>query len=127
MDQGSFRDRLAFAIGFAISRSRDLLRRIVRQHVPDDARQLLAQRVVRHVKQSGFEICETARRSGGSRRSLHTPRRTRLGLARLNSSSLARINRFATTLIRAEALASLVGELRQRGEAARATSRPSPN
>jgi hypothetical protein len=62
MDQGSFRDRLAFAIGFAISRSRDLLRRIVRQHAPDDARQLLAQRVVRHVKRPGFEIDETATR-----------------------------------------------------------------
>jgi len=96
MDQGSFRDRLAFAIGFAISRSRDLLRRIVRQHAPDDARQLLPQQVVRHVEQSGVEIDETARR-------------------------------LLEVRIRAERLASPVGELRQRGETARATSRPSPD
>ena len=28
MDYGSFRDQLAFSIGFALARSRDLLRRI---------------------------------------------------------------------------------------------------
>ena len=58
MDQGSFRDQLAFAIGFAVSRSRDLLRRILKEHAPDDARQLLAARVIRHLEQSGFELDE---------------------------------------------------------------------
>ena len=58
MDQGSFRDQLAFAIGFAVSRSRALLRRMVREHAPDDARQQLAERVVTHLEQSGFEIDE---------------------------------------------------------------------
>ena len=38
LDQGSFRDRLLFVIGFAVSRSRDLLRRIVREHAANDAR-----------------------------------------------------------------------------------------
>jgi hypothetical protein len=50
MDQGRFRDQLAFSIGFAVSRSRDLLRRIVREHAPDDARQELAERVMRHLE-----------------------------------------------------------------------------
>ena len=127
MDQGSFRDRLAFAIGFAISRSRDLLRRIVRQHVPD---------VPGSCSPSGWSGMSSSRGLRSARRpgaqeeaaeaSTHDAARASAS-ARLNSSSLARINRFATTLIRAEALASLVGELRQRGEAARATSRPSPN
>lgn len=58
MDQGSFRDQLAFAIGFAVSRSRDLLRRIVKEHAPDDARQKLAERVVRHLETAGFELDE---------------------------------------------------------------------
>jgi hypothetical protein len=52
LDQGSFRDQLLFVIGFAVSRSRDLLRRIVREHAPDDARQQLAERVVRHLEKS---------------------------------------------------------------------------
>jgi hypothetical protein len=58
MDHGSFRDELLFAIGFAVSRSRDLLRRIVKEHASDDARQQLAERVVKHLEQSGFEIDE---------------------------------------------------------------------
>ena len=58
MDQGSFRDQLAFAIGFAVSRSRDLLRRLLKEHAPDDARRQLAARVVRHLEQSGFEVDE---------------------------------------------------------------------
>jgi hypothetical protein len=37
MDHGSFRDQLAFLIGFAVSRSRDLLRRILKEHTTDDA------------------------------------------------------------------------------------------
>ena len=45
-------------IGFAVTRSRDLLRRIVREHASDDARQQLADRVVRasRLEQSGFEV-----------------------------------------------------------------------
>jgi hypothetical protein len=37
MDHGRFRDQLLFAIGFAVSRSRDLLRRIVKEHASDNA------------------------------------------------------------------------------------------
>jgi hypothetical protein len=58
MDQRSFRDQLAFSIGFAIGRSRDLLRRLLREHAPDDARRELAQRVVSHLEQSGFDVDE---------------------------------------------------------------------
>jgi hypothetical protein len=42
----------------AVARSRDLLRRILRDHVTDDARQMLAERVVEHLEHSGFEIDE---------------------------------------------------------------------
>jgi hypothetical protein len=45
MDHGSFRDQLAFSIGFALSRSRDLLRRLLAEHAPDDARRQIADRV----------------------------------------------------------------------------------
>ena len=58
MDHRSFRDQLAFSIGFAVTRSRDLLRRILNEHAADDARQMLAERVVQHLEQSGFEIDE---------------------------------------------------------------------
>ena len=58
MDHRSFRDQLAFSIGFAVTRSRALLRRLVREHAPDDARQMLAAQVVEHIEQSGFEIDE---------------------------------------------------------------------
>jgi hypothetical protein len=37
MDHRSFRDQLAFSIGFAVTRSRELLRRILKEHAPDDA------------------------------------------------------------------------------------------
>jgi hypothetical protein len=37
-DHRSFRDQLAFSIGFAVTRSRVLLRRILKEHGPDDAR-----------------------------------------------------------------------------------------
>jgi hypothetical protein len=50
--------QLAFSIGFAVTRSRDLLRRIVKEHAPDDARQQLAERVVKHLEEAGFEIDE---------------------------------------------------------------------
>ena len=58
MDHRSFRDRLVFSIGFAVSRSRELLRRLIREHAPDDARQMLAQQVVEHLEHSGFEVDE---------------------------------------------------------------------
>jgi hypothetical protein len=44
MDHHSFRAQLAFSIGFAVTRSRDLLRRILKEHAPDDARQMIAKR-----------------------------------------------------------------------------------
>jgi hypothetical protein len=58
MDHHSFRAQLEFSIGFAISRSRALLRRILAEHAPDDAKQQLAERVVKHLEQSGFELDE---------------------------------------------------------------------
>jgi hypothetical protein len=58
VDHRSLRDQLAFSIGFAVTRSRGLLRRILAEHAPDDARQQLAARVVEHLEPSGFEIDE---------------------------------------------------------------------
>jgi hypothetical protein len=58
VDHRSFRDQLAFSIGFAVSRRRELLRRILREHAPDDARQMIVQRVVEHLEQSGFQVDE---------------------------------------------------------------------
>jgi hypothetical protein len=58
VDHRSFRDQLSFSIGFAVTRSRALLRRLLTEHAPDDARQQLAARVVGHLEQSGFEIDE---------------------------------------------------------------------
>ena len=58
MDHRSFRDQLTFSIGFAVTRSRDLLRRLVKEHASDYARQMLAERVVQHLGQAGFEIDE---------------------------------------------------------------------
>jgi hypothetical protein len=37
VDHRSFRDQLVFSIGFAITRSRALLRRLLSEHAPDDA------------------------------------------------------------------------------------------
>jgi uncharacterized protein (DUF342 family) len=54
----SFRAQLAFSIGFAVSQSRDLLRRLLKEHVTDDARQQLAERVIDHLERSGFEVDE---------------------------------------------------------------------
>jgi hypothetical protein len=51
----SFRGQLAFSIAFAVTRSRALLRQILNEHAPDDARQMLAVRVIEHLEQSGFE------------------------------------------------------------------------
>jgi hypothetical protein len=56
MHPRSFRSQLVFSIGFAVSRSRDLLRRLLREHAPDDARHELGERVVRHLEGSGFEL-----------------------------------------------------------------------
>jgi DNA-directed RNA polymerase specialized sigma54-like protein len=58
VDHRSFRDQLSFSIGFAVTRSRELLRRILKEHAPDDARQQLAAQVIEHLEQSGFEIDE---------------------------------------------------------------------
>ena len=57
VDHRSFRDQLAFSIGFAVTRSRALLRRLLKEHTPDDARQMLAERVVEELELS-FEIDE---------------------------------------------------------------------
>ena len=64
----SLHDQLGFSIGFAVSRSRDLLRRLLKEHVTDDARQLLAERVVEHLGQSGFETDEAEQVLGSARR-----------------------------------------------------------
>jgi hypothetical protein len=37
-DPWSFREHLVFSIGLALTRSRSLLRRLLREHAPDDAR-----------------------------------------------------------------------------------------
>jgi hypothetical protein len=58
MDHRSFRDMLAFSIGFVIERNRTLLRRILKEHVTDDARQMLGKKVIEHLELSGFEIHE---------------------------------------------------------------------
>jgi hypothetical protein len=44
------------SIGWALTRSRSLLRRLLQEHAPDDARHELAERVVRRLEQSGYEI-----------------------------------------------------------------------
>jgi hypothetical protein len=49
----SFRAQLVFSIGFALSRSRELLRRLLREHASDDARRELAERVVEQLEGSG--------------------------------------------------------------------------
>ena len=56
----SFREHLVFSIGFALTRSRQLLRRLLQEHAPDDAKHELAERVVKHLEQSGFELDEEA-------------------------------------------------------------------
>jgi hypothetical protein len=68
VDHRSFRDQLTFSIGFALTRSRDLLRRLLKEHVIDDARQQLAERVVEHLEQSGFVIDEADHVRGSGRR-----------------------------------------------------------
>jgi hypothetical protein len=58
MDQHSFRDQLLFSIGYVTSRNRDLLRRMLKEHVTDATREQLAERIVEHLELSGFEIDE---------------------------------------------------------------------
>ena len=60
MDHRSFRDMLAFSIGFVIERNRTLLRRILKEHVSDDTLDMLAKRVIEHLELSGFTIDEAA-------------------------------------------------------------------
>jgi hypothetical protein len=50
VDHRSFRDQLAFSIGFTISQSRDLLRRMLKEHVADGAREQIAGRVIEHLE-----------------------------------------------------------------------------
>ena len=57
----SFRERLVFSIGFALTRSCSLLRRLLKVHAPDDARQEVAERVVKYLEESGFELDEEGR------------------------------------------------------------------
>lgn len=56
MDHRSFRDMLGFSIGFAVSQSRELLRQLLREHAPDEARRQIAERVVLHLERLGFEV-----------------------------------------------------------------------
>jgi hypothetical protein len=49
----SFRAQLVFSIGFALTRSRDLLRRLLREHAPDDACHEFAERMVKQLEGSG--------------------------------------------------------------------------
>jgi hypothetical protein len=60
MDHRSFRDQLTFAVGFEITRHPNLLRRLLKEHVTDDASEQLAKRVLEHLEISGFEIDEGA-------------------------------------------------------------------
>ena len=48
--------RLLDRLGPDLTRSRSLLRRLLKEHAPDDARQELAEGVVRHLEESGFEL-----------------------------------------------------------------------
>lgn len=58
MDQRSLRGQLVFSIGYAVSRSRSLLRDILKQHVSDGPREQPGKRVVEHLELSGFEVDE---------------------------------------------------------------------
>jgi hypothetical protein len=73
MDQDSFRDLLAFSISSVIGSNRPLLGQILKEHVSDDARARLANKVLEHLEFSGFTIDESAqvmrrlpRAAGGS-------------------------------------------------------------
>ena len=59
MEYRSFREMLTSATGFVVQQNRALLRRILKEHAPDDARQMLGKKVVDHLELSGFEIYES--------------------------------------------------------------------
>jgi hypothetical protein len=48
----------SFRSAFSIERNQPLLRRVLREHVSDDAREMLAKRVLEHLQFWGFEIDE---------------------------------------------------------------------
>jgi hypothetical protein len=50
--------KATFSIGFAVSRRRDLLRRIFKEHTPANARRQLAERVVQRLEATAFEVDE---------------------------------------------------------------------
>jgi hypothetical protein len=64
MDQHSLRDQLIFSIGFVIGRNKPLLRRLLKEHVSDDAGRQLGEKVVEHLGLSGFEIDEVGQLIG---------------------------------------------------------------
>jgi hypothetical protein len=103
VDHRSFRDQLAFSIGFAVTRSRALLRRLLTEHAPDDARQMLAERVIGHLEQGGL----SDRRSRARAQEAPGGREPRLARAfgrpagtssSAFSSALARCSFFAASL-----------------------------
>src|SRR5919106_540607 len=55
---GSSPVRSPFTVGLAVSRSRDLLRRTIKEHVTDEAWQQFAERVVQCLERPGFELDE---------------------------------------------------------------------
>jgi hypothetical protein len=61
VDHRSFRDQLTFSIGFAVARSRDVLRRLLKEHIADDARRQLADRVIEHLERSGSRSTKASR------------------------------------------------------------------
>jgi hypothetical protein len=65
MDHGPFRDQLVASTGHAVTRSRNLLRNILKQHVSDGRRDQLPS-VVEHL--SGLRLTKGAKRSGKGRR-----------------------------------------------------------
>jgi hypothetical protein len=69
VDRGSLRDQLLSSIRFAVGRERQLMRRILKLHTPDDELAALARKVVEHLELGGFEIDEQERvmrkRDGG--------------------------------------------------------------
>jgi hypothetical protein len=56
----TFRELLLSSIAFVVGRERALLRRLLKEHVTDDTRHRLAEKVVEHLELSGFEIDEAA-------------------------------------------------------------------
>jgi hypothetical protein len=69
----AFGDQLVFSIALAVSRSRDLLRRILKDHVTDDVRQQLAERIVQDLEQSA--LSSTRREPGAQAASGDAPTR----------------------------------------------------